>query len=116
MRETKLTLTEMLLEMAEDLTNDETTGSKLKEKIEKANALSKVAEQVVNLQDVAVRDLDVKIKAVQVAASVGLKYTPEGLDLAPLPPSQKQSVKSIPDKNKKYPDKGLTPEGLPYEW
>lgn len=98
----------MLLEVAENLTNDNTTGKELKEQIEKAQALSKVSEQVVNLQTVAVKELDTKVKAMKMAASIGVYYKPDGLNVTPIKQVNTPKKKSIPDK-------GITPEGLPYE-
>lgn len=102
MANTNLTLADMLLEQAENLTNDKLKGNALKEQVAKAQALSSVAEQIVNLKAVQVKELDVNVKAAQTFHKLGYKFTPENVKLEALPPSERES--------------GITPEGLPYEW
>lgn len=108
-RTTNLTLTDMLLEVAENLTNNETKGNALKEQIDKAQALSQVAEQIVNLKEVAVHEMDINVKAMKAASEIGMQFIPDGMQIKTI--KNAASAKKL----EKIPDKGITPEGLPYE-
>ena len=98
---TNLSLYDMLLEQAENLTDNNLTGKKLEEQIKKAQALSHVAEQIVNLKEVQTKDLETNVKAVKTMHDLGYKYEPKGLNVTPLPLEETK--------------KGVTDNGLEYE-
>ena len=97
----KLTLADMLLEQASTLTDDKITGKALETQVKKAQALAAVAEQYVKLKEVTVKETEVNIKGVKTMHDCGLQFTPQGLNIKPLP--------------LEYTTKGTTPEGLEYE-
>ena len=81
-----------LIEAMERLNDDEFVSDKetLEKEIKKANSLSLLAEQIVNIQQV-------EVNAMKVAKECGLIYKPKEMELKELPSNEKSQGRKIGD-------------------
>ena len=102
---TKLSdLTEHLFEQVERLLNEDdicTDDEKTKTEIERAKAISGLSEQIINVKEVQRKEVETNVNAMKTLQGMGYKFTPEGMDVKPLPLEETIS--------------GKTENGLDYE-
>ncbi len=80
---TKLSdMTEHLFEMAERLLDDEVCSDKehITSEVNKAQALSSLADMVVKIESVKMEQFNAQIHAMEVANKLGLSYQPKELE------------------------------------
>lgn len=72
-----------------------------KQEVEKAQAITGLADQIIKIKETQIKETSTNVMAVKALQEVGYKFTPEGMNLKPLPELEKL--------------KGYTKEGLRYE-
>ena len=91
-------LTEHLFEMAERLLDTDdvcVNPEKTMMEIEKSRAMCDIAQQIINVKDVEIKQRETNLKAMQVAKNCGFVFKPEDMNLKELPKTDRSKTKQI---------------------